>query len=152
MADHTVAKVAGSGGVPLRLSSEQAAQQDLGAVGVLPTMELSPRGVPVFYHPQGTRAAPTARELHGRQQEADREVNGGEREQGAREMLQDSVYVARNARLLQVACGSAALEHFQDRGLKSRRLEERASPGQRSTPDTDLEVRLSLVLRKRIPV
>lgn len=141
---HTFAKVAASGGVPLMLSSEQAAQQHLGAVGILPTMELSPRGVPVFYHPQGTRAAAASRDPHSGQQEAEGEVNGGEREHGAREMLQDSVYIARNARLLQAAGGAVAQEHTQDRSLKIRRLEERASPGQRSTPDTDLEVRLSL--------
>ncbi|XP_020334642.2 ataxin-1-like [Oncorhynchus kisutch] len=133
---HAFAKVGSSGGVPLMLTSEQAAQH----LGPLPAAELSPRGVPVFYHPQGTRAAPAPRDPYSGEQETDREVNGGEREQAAREMLQDSVYNARNARLLQAASASVALEHAQDRSLKSRRLDERASPGQRSTPDTDLEV------------
>uniref|UniRef100_A0A4W5QCE3 Ataxin 1 like n=1 Tax=Hucho hucho TaxID=62062 RepID=A0A4W5QCE3_9TELE len=128
---HAFAKVGSSGGVPLMLTSEQAAQHQQ-HLGPLPAAELSPRGVPVFYHPQGTRAAPAPRDPYSGEQETDRdrEVNGGEREQAAREMLQDSVYNARNA----------ALEHAQDRSLKSRRLDERSSPGQRSTPDTDLEV------------
>ncbi|KAK6294552.1 hypothetical protein J4Q44_G00353820 [Coregonus suidteri] len=138
---HAFAKVGSSGGVPLMLTSDQPAQHQQ-HLGVLPAAELSPRGVPVFYHPQGTRAVPAPRDPYSGEQETDRdrEVNGGEREQAAREMLQDSVYIARNARLLQAASASAALEHTQDRSLKSRRLDERASPGQRSTPDTDLEV------------
>uniref|UniRef100_A0A8C8HQE7 AXH domain-containing protein n=1 Tax=Oncorhynchus tshawytscha TaxID=74940 RepID=A0A8C8HQE7_ONCTS len=138
---HAFAKVGSSGGVPLMLTSEQAAQHQQ-HLGALPAAELSPRGVPVFYHSRGTRAAPAPWDPYSGEQETDgdREVNGGEREQAAREMLQDSVYNARNARLLQAASASAALEHAQDRSLKSRRLDERASPGQRSTPDTDLEV------------
>ncbi|XP_071761443.2 ataxin-1-like [Centroberyx gerrardi] len=138
VAAHTFAKVAASSGVPLMLPSEQAAQQHLGTVGVLPAAELSPRGMPVFYHPQGTRAAP--RDPHSVHQENEPEMNGGDKEQGAREMLPDSVYTARNARLLQAASSSVALEHTQERSLQSRRLEERSSPGQRSTPDSDLEV------------
>uniref|UniRef100_A0A4W5LPH1 Ataxin 1 like n=1 Tax=Hucho hucho TaxID=62062 RepID=A0A4W5LPH1_9TELE len=138
---HAFAKVGSSGGVPLMLTSDQAAQHQQ-HLGALPAAELSPRGVPVFYHPQGHRVAPAPWEPYSGEQETDRdrEVNGGEREQAAREMLQDSVYTARNARLLQAASASAALDHAQDRSLKSRRLDERASPGQRSTPDTDLEV------------
>lgn len=126
------------------LTSEQTVQH----LGSLPAAELSPRGVPVFYHSQGTRAAPAPWDPYSGEQETDRdrEVNGGEREQAAREMLQDSVYIARNARLLQVASASVALEQAQDRSLKSRRLDERASPGQRSTPDTDLEVRLEVLV------
>ncbi|XP_036819315.1 ataxin-1-like isoform X2 [Oncorhynchus mykiss] len=138
---HAFAKVGSSGGVPLMLTSEQAAQHQQ-HLGALPAAELSPRGVPVFYHSRGTRAAPAPWDPYSREQETDgdREVNGGEREQAAREMLQDSVYNARNPRLPQAASASVALEHAQDRSLKSRRLDERASPGQRSTPDTDLEV------------
>ena len=129
------------------LTSEQAAQHQQ-HLGALPAAELSPRGVPVFYHSRGTRAAPAPWDPYSREQETDgdREVNGGEREQAAREMLQDSVYNARNPRLPQAASASVALEHAQDRSLKSRRLDERASPGQRSTPDTDLEVRLEVLL------
>ncbi|KAL1007259.1 hypothetical protein UPYG_G00084210 [Umbra pygmaea] len=134
---HAFAKLGSSGGVPMMLTSEQVAQhQHLGTLSVLPGSELSPRGVPVFYHPQGTRVP------YSGQAEPDREVNGGEREHSAREMLQDMGYANRNARLLQAACTSSVSElvHTQERSLKSRRLEERASPGQRSTPDTDLEV------------
>ncbi len=141
VAAHTFAKVAASGGVPLMLPSEQAAQQHLGTVGVLPAAEVSSRGMPVFYHPQGARAATATRDPHSAQQENEPEMNGGDKEQGAREVVLDSPYTARNARLLQVASSSAAQEHSHDRGLQSRRLEERSSPGQRSTPDSDLEVR-----------
>lgn len=138
VAAHTFAKVAASSGVPLMLPSEQAAQQHLGTVGVLPATELSSRGMPVFYHPQGARAT---RECHSSQQENEPEMNGGDKEQGAREVVPDSAYTARNARLpLQGASSSAAQEHSQDKGLQNRRLEERSSPGQRSTPDSDLEV------------
>ncbi|KAM7424121.1 hypothetical protein PAMA_000458 [Pampus argenteus] len=140
VAAHTFAKVAASSGVPLMLPSEQAAQQHLGTIGVLPATELSSRGMPVFYHPQGTRPATTTRDPHSAQQENEPEINGGGKEQVAREVVADSAYAARNARLQQVAPSSAAKEHNLDRSLQSRRLEERSSPGQRSTPDSDLEV------------
>lgn len=137
VAAHTFAKVA----APLMMPSEQAAQQHLGTVGVLPATEVSSRGMSVFYHAQGTRAATATRDLHSAQQENEPEMNGGSKEQGAREVVLDSAYIARNARLLQVISSSAAQEHSQDRGPHNRRLEERSSPGQRSTPDSDLEVR-----------
>ncbi|XP_042273854.1 ataxin-1-like [Thunnus maccoyii] len=140
VAAHTFAKVAASSGVPLMLPSEQAAQQHLGTVGVLPATELSSRGMPVFYHPQGARAATATRDPHSAQQENEPEMNGGDKEQGSREVVPESAYTSRNARLQQVAPSSAAQEHNQDRSLQSRRLEERSSPGQRSTPDSDLEV------------
>ncbi|TMS13368.1 Ataxin-1-like [Larimichthys crocea] len=136
VAAHTFAKVA----APLMMPSEQAAQQHLGTVGVLPATEVSSRGMSVFYHTQGTRAATATRDLHSAQQENEPEMNGGSKEQGAREVVLDSAYIARNARLLQVISSSAAQEHSQDRGPHNRRLEERSSPGQRSTPDSDLEV------------
>lgn len=136
VAAHTFTKVAASGGVPLMLPSEQAGQQHLGTVGVLPTTELSSRGLPVFYHPQGPRAA--TRDAHSVQQENESEMNGADKEQGAREIVLDSAY--RNARLLQVASNFVAQDYSQDKGLLNRRLEERSSPGQRSTPDSDLEV------------
>ncbi|XP_076143410.1 ataxin-1-like [Alosa pseudoharengus] len=144
---HAYAKVAAAaGGVPLVLSSDQAAvvaaqQQQLGAVGVLSAAELSPRGVPVFYHPPRAQASREALEQErererDRERDRERELNGGEREQSAaaaRELLQDSAHAHRSARLLQ-----EAQQH--ERSLKNRRPDERASPGQRSTPDTDLEV------------
>ncbi|KAM3876648.1 ataxin-1-like [Diretmus argenteus] len=140
VAAHTFAKVAASSGVPLMLPNEQAAQQHLGTVGLLSAAELSPRGMPVFYHPQGTRAVTAHRDPHGGQQENEPEMNGGDKEQGPREMFSDSVYAARNARLLQAASSSVALEHTQNRSLQRSRLEDRSSPGQCSTPDSDLEV------------
>ncbi len=144
VAAHTFAKVAASSGVPLMLPSEQAAQQHIGTVGVLP--EVSSRGMPVFYHTQGARAATATRDPHSAQQENEPEMNGGDKEQGAREVVLDSAYVAKNARLQQVVSSSVVQEHSQDRGLQNRRLEERSSPGQRSTPDSDLEVRCSVSL------
>ncbi|XP_026176181.1 ataxin-1-like [Mastacembelus armatus] len=140
LAAHTFAKVAASGSVPLMLPSEQASQQHLGTVGVLPATELSSRGMPIFYEPQGTRAATATRDPHGARQESEAEMNGGDKEQGAREVVPDSAYTARNARLPQGSASSAAQEHSQDRSQQNRRLEERRSPGQRSTPDSDLEV------------
>ncbi|KAK3533403.1 hypothetical protein QTP70_019493 [Hemibagrus guttatus] len=134
---HAYAKVAAAGGVPLVLASEQAAassssssssqQQPLGAIGMIPTAER----VPVFYH---TSASDRATQPQSGSMEQDREVNGGDRENG-RECLQDVVFVVRNsaARPQQ----GTAME-LQDR--KICRQEGRASPGQRSTPDTDLEV------------
>lgn len=139
----TFAKVAAPSGIPLMLPSEHAAQQHLGTIGVLPATELSSRGMPVFYHPQGARAAAATatRDPHGAQQENEPEMNGGDKEQGAREVVPDLAYIARNARLQQVAPCPAAQDQSQDRGLQNRRQEERSSPGQRSTPDSDLEVR-----------
>ncbi|XP_047436577.1 ataxin-1-like [Mugil cephalus] len=135
---HTFAKVAASSGVPLMLPSEQAAQQHLGTVGVLPATELSSRGLPIFYHPTGTRAAPTTRDTS--QQESEPEMNGGDKEHGGRDVVPDSPYTAKNSRLSQVAPSFVAQEHNQDKVLQNRRLDERSSPGQRSTPDSDLEV------------
>ncbi|KAF3686425.1 Ataxin-1-like Brother of ataxin-1 [Channa argus] len=139
---HAFSKVAAPSGVPLMLPSEQAAQQHLGTVGLLPASELSSRGVPVFYPSQGARAASatTSRDHHGVQQENAPEMNGGDKEQGAREVVPDSAYTSRNARLSHVVPISASQDHSQDRGLQNRRLEERGSPGRRSTPDSDLEV------------
>lgn len=141
VAAHTFAKVAASSGVPLMLPSEQAAQQHLSTVGVLPAAEVSSRGMPVFYHAQGTRAATATRDPPSAHQENEPEMNGGDKEQGAREVVLDLAYIAKNARLLQVAPSSAAQEHSQDRGLQNRRLEGRSSPDRPSTPDSDLEVR-----------
>lgn len=122
-------------GVPLVLSSEQTATQvPLGTVGMLPAGELSPRAV-YFHHT--VRGVQPQRDLHCSSMEQEREVNGGDREHGGRESHQDAVYLARSARLLQ----ATAPEPQQDKSLKSRRPEGRMSPGQRSTPDTDLEVR-----------
>lgn len=137
----TFAKVAAPSGVPLILPSEHAAQQHRCTIEVLPATELSSRGMPIFYHPQGTRAATATRDPHSSQQENEPEMNGGDKEQGGREVAPDLVYTARNARLQQVAASQAAQDQSQDRGLQNRRLEERSSPGQRSTPDSDLEVR-----------
>lgn len=141
VAAHTFAKVAASSGIPLMLPSEQAAQQHLGTVGVLAAKDVSSRGMPVFYHAQGARAATATRDPHSAQQENEPEMNGGDKEQGTREVVLDSAYVAKNARLLQAASSSAAQELILDRGLQNRWLEERSSPGRPSTPDSDLEVR-----------
>ncbi|XP_026071743.1 ataxin-1-like [Carassius auratus] len=121
-------------GVPLVLNSNQTATQaQLGTVGMLPAGELSPRAV--YYHPT-IRGVQLQRDLHSSSMEQEREVNGGDREHGGRESHQDAVYSARSAQLLQ----ASAPEPQQDKSLKSRRPEGRMSPGQRSTPDTDLEV------------
>lgn len=131
---HAYAKVAATGGVPLVLASEQAvassssSQQPLGAIGMIPTAER----VPVFYH---TSASDRAVQHQSGSMEQDREVNGGDRENG-RENLQDMVYMVRNA--------AARLQQSTAMELQERRMcrqEGRVSPGQRSTPDTDLEVR-----------
>ncbi|XP_029000368.1 ataxin-1-like [Betta splendens] len=140
VAAHTFAKVAAPGGVSLMLPSEQAAQQHLSSIGVLPAAELSSRGMPLFYHPQGARPASATRDPHGAQQVNEAEMNGGDKDQGTREAVQDLAYTARNARLSQVAPSSTAHDHNQEQGLQNRRREERGSPGQRSTPDSDLEV------------
>ncbi|XP_061820047.1 ataxin-1-like [Nerophis lumbriciformis] len=135
VAAHTFPKVSAPGGVPLMLPSEQTTQQHLGAVGVLSASELSLRGMPVFYHPQGAaRAATTTttpcRDPHSGVQEKEPEMNGRDKDQAAREVAPD--YHGRNARLQQGAAISAAHESNQLRRL--------SSPGQRSTPDSDLEV------------
>uniref|UniRef100_A0A146ZIF4 Ataxin 1 like n=1 Tax=Fundulus heteroclitus TaxID=8078 RepID=A0A146ZIF4_FUNHE len=137
---HAFTKVAAPSGVPLMMPSEQAAQQHMGAIGVLPAPELGSRGLPVFYQPQGSRGASAAGDCHNPQQGSEAEVNGGDKEQAVREVLRDSAYASRNAHAQQVACGSAAQEHSHERVLQNRRLEGRSSPGQRSTPDSDLEV------------
>ncbi|XP_053722334.1 ataxin-1-like [Synchiropus splendidus] len=137
VAAHTFAKVTASSGVPLVLPSEQAAQQHIGSLGILPAAELGSRALSVYYHPQAARAAAATRELSSNQQENEAEMNGGDKEPGARDCIQD--YNARNARLHQIAVSSEAQEQKQDRGSQSRRL---GSPCPRSTSDTDLEVQL----------
>ncbi|GAA6077984.1 ataxin-1-like [Tachysurus ichikawai] len=135
---HTYAKVATAGGVPLVLASEQAAtsssssssssqQQTLGTIGMIPTADR----IPVFYH---TSASDRTVQHQSGSMEQDREVNGGDRENG-RDYMQDVVYVVRNA-AVRPQHGPAM--DLQDR--KICRQEGRASPGHRSTPDTDLEV------------
>lgn len=155
VAAHTFAKVAASSGIPLMLPSEQAAQQHLGTVGVLAAKDVSSRGMPVFYHAQGARAAIATRDPHSAQQENEPEMNGGDKEQGTREVVLDSAYIAKNTRLLQAASSLAAQELSQDRGLQNRWLEERSSPGRPSTPDSDLEVRhtdgLIMYINQSIP-
>lgn len=137
---HAYAKVAAAGGVPLVLASEHPAaasssssssssQQALGAIGMIPAAER----VPVFYY---TSASDRAAQPQSGPTEQGREVNGGDRSENGRESMQDVVYVARNAAARPAHGASAEL---QDR--KIYRQEGRASPGQRSTPDTDLEVR-----------
>jgi len=149
VAAHTFTKVAAPGGIPMMLTSEQAAaaQQHLGAMGVLPAAELGSRGLPVFYHSQG---AGVLRDPHVSQHETEAKMNGGERDRdqgaAAREAPPpDFVFSARSSRVLQVAPSSVVLEYSQDRGLKDRRVEERNSPAQRSTPDSDLEVSHSVL-------
>ncbi|XP_051993329.1 ataxin-1-like [Xyrauchen texanus] len=129
VSSHVYTKMAAPSRVPLVLPSEQAAAQpQLGTVGMLHSAEVSPRGV--FHHP-AIRGVQPQRDLHSSSLEQGREVNGGDREHGVREPHQDAV--SRNAWLLQG-------EPPQDNSLKGRRQEGRVSPGQRSTPDTDLEV------------
>lgn len=141
VAAHTFAKVTASGAMPLMLPSEQATQQHLGTVGVLPAKDVSSRGMSVFYHAQGARAATTNRDSHGAQHENEAEMNGGDKEQGMREAVLESGHIAKNTRLLQATSSSTAQEHSHDRSTLNRRLDERSSPGQPSTPDSDLEVR-----------
>lgn len=130
VAAHTFAKVGASAGtIPLMLPSEQAAQQHLGAVGVLSAKE----GLPVYYQAQGARVV---RDPHSGQQENEPEVNGGDKAQGTRELALDSAYVGKNVRQLQ-----ATQEHSQDRGPHNRWLDGRSSPERPGTPDSDLEVR-----------
>lgn len=123
------------------LPSEQATQQHLSAVGVLPAKDVSSRGMSVFYHAQGARAATTNRDSHGAQRENEPEMNGGDKEQGMREAVLESGHIAKNTRLLQATCSSMAQEHSHDRSTLNRRLDDRSSPGQPRTPDSDLEVR-----------
>nr|XP_057945510.1 ataxin-1-like [Doryrhamphus excisus] len=137
VAAHTFAKVSASSGVPLMLPSEQTTQQHLGTVGVLSAAELNSRGMPVFYHPQGsaratatTTTSSSSRDPHSNLLEKEREMNGRVKEQVAREVTPD--HPGRNARLQQGVAISAAHESNQKRRL--------SSPGQRSTPDSDLEV------------
>ncbi|XP_061610606.1 ataxin-1-like [Phyllopteryx taeniolatus] len=132
VAAHTFAKVSASSGVPLMLPSEQVAQQHLSTVGVMSATELSSRGMPLFYHPQGAARAPASRDTHSMHQEKEPEINGGDKGQGARELALDSSYPGRNARVQQVTAIPAAHEPNQKRRL--------SSPGHRSTPDSDLEV------------
>lgn len=137
VAAHSFAKVAASSGVPLILPSEQLTQQHLGSSGVPPAAEVNSRGMAIFYQPQGSRAASATGDGRSSQQETITEINGGGKEQGIREVGPDSAYASRNAHLSQVTAGSAP----QERVLQSRRPEGRNSPGQCSTPDSDLEVR-----------
>lgn len=136
---HTYTKVAAAGGVPLVLASEHSmaassssssssSQQPLGAIGMIPAAER----ISVFYH---TPASDRAVQPQSCSTEQDRDVNGGERENG-RESLQDIVYVARN-----LAARPQQGTTVEDQKLS--RQEGRASPGQRSTPDTDLEVKIN---------
>ncbi|KAJ8343737.1 hypothetical protein SKAU_G00310660 [Synaphobranchus kaupii] len=125
---HAFAKVA-----PLVLPPEQ----HLGPVGGMAAGEVSPRGVAAFYHHPGSRAAQVAPAVAYRDARGAQELNGGEEERGARELLQDSVYSARAA---WPAASSTTADSLQDRVLGARRYEDRGSPGRRSTPDTDLEV------------
>uniref|UniRef100_W5MA31 Ataxin 1 like n=1 Tax=Lepisosteus oculatus TaxID=7918 RepID=W5MA31_LEPOC len=141
-ATHAFTKVAPAAGVPVVLSSEQAAQQlqhqqHLGAVGGLPAAEVSPRGVPVFYH-HPVRAPPAPAAAY--RDSADKEVNGGDEEQGGRELLQEPVYSSRNMRVLHVVSTSALAGSPEQRPPVGAQQEEMSSPGHRSTPDTDLEV------------
>lgn len=140
VAAHTFAKVAASNALPVMLPSEQAAQQHHTAVGVLSAKDVNSRGMSVFYHSQGARAATAARDPQRAQHENEPEMNGGDKEQGTREVIPDSSHFTKNARLLQPASNLAVQEHNQDRSLQNRRLEERSSPGPPSTPDSDLEV------------
>lgn len=141
VAAHTFAKVTASGAMPLMLPSEQATQQHLSTVGVLPAKDVSSRGMSVFYHAQGGRAATTNRDSHGAQHENEPEMNGGDKEQGMRESVLESGHIAKSTRLLQATSSSKTQEHSHGRSTLNRRLDERSSPGQPSTPDSDLEVR-----------
>ncbi|KAJ8400486.1 hypothetical protein AAFF_G00396100 [Aldrovandia affinis] len=82
---HPFTKVAAAGSIPLVLSAEQAAQQHhLSALGGMPPGELSPRGVPVFYHHSSSRATPVPaavayRDARSTQQEREMELNGERR-------------------------------------------------------------------------
>ncbi|XP_072320776.1 ataxin-1-like [Eucyclogobius newberryi] len=131
VAAHSFAKVPASG-VPLMLSSEQASQQHIGSV--LTGAELGSRGVPVFYHPQGVRA-PTASSIH---LASDREMNGRDKFDGSRDVLTDVTHSVKN--LPHSTSSFSTQEDNQNKSLQMRRPEDRSSPCQRSTPDSDLEV------------
>lgn len=133
VAAHSFSKVPASG-VPLMLPSEQAPQQHLGPI--LPGAELGSRGVPVFYHPQGLRASTSS----GGNQTSEREINGGDKGHRSREALTDVAHSVKNVHLQQSTCSSSAHEHSQNKLPHLRQPEDRGSPSQRSTPDSDLEV------------
>ncbi|XP_048825513.1 LOW QUALITY PROTEIN: ataxin-1-like [Brienomyrus brachyistius] len=140
---HSFAKVPTPGGVPLMLPPEQTPQQHMGAVGGLPATDVGLRGVPVFYHPSGSRSAAAVVPLavaHGDSQERKKEVNGGEVGRGAREAVQDSSYSSKNSRIAHVTASPGAVDGLHSRNHASFRPEGRTSPAQSSTPDTDLEV------------
>lgn len=122
VAAHSFVKVPPSG-VPLMLPSEQAPQQHLGPI--LSGTELGSRGVPVFYHPPGLRVSSASGVHHT----SEREINGGDKGPRSREV-----------HLQRLASSSSAQEHSQNKPIQARRPEDRGSPSQRSTPDSDLEV------------
>ncbi|MGH0119648.1 UNVERIFIED_CONTAM: hypothetical protein FKN15_058099 [Acipenser sinensis] len=155
---HAFTKVATAAGLSVVLTSDHATQQHIGAVAGLSATEISPRGVPVYYHHASSRAPPTAvaapvyRDIlshHDQglvatsQLERGKVVNGGEEEQGGRELLQELLYSGRNMQVLHVVASTARGEGFVDGQHTTQRHpphEERLSPSHRSTPDTDLEV------------
>ncbi|KAK7913100.1 hypothetical protein WMY93_013311 [Mugilogobius chulae] len=130
VAAHSFAKVPASG-IPLMLPSEQAPQQHL-----LPGAELGSRGVPVFYHPQGVRAS-TASGIH---QTSEREINGTDKCHGSREVHTDVTHSVKNLHLPQSTSNFSTQQESQNKPFQARQLEDRCSPCQRSTPDSDLEV------------
>ncbi|RXM27253.1 Ataxin-1-like [Acipenser ruthenus] len=155
---HAFTKMATAAGLSVVLASDHATQQHIGAVAGLSATEISPRGVPVYYHHASSRAPPTAvaapvyRDVlshHDQglvatsQLERGKVVNGGEEEQGGRELLQELLYSGRNMQVLHVVASTAGGEGFVDGQHTTQRQpphEERPSPSHRSTPDTDLEV------------
>lgn len=128
---HNFAKVPAAG-VSLMLATEQAPQQHLGPI--LSGAELGSRGVPVFYHPQGVRAsgAPAVHET------GEREINGGDKSHRPRDVLADVGHAAKNVHLQ--TSSSSTQDHSQNNLFQARPPEDRGSPSQRSTPDSDLEV------------
>ncbi|CAL9701871.1 unnamed protein product [Knipowitschia caucasica] len=133
VAGHSFAKVPPSG-VPLLLPSEQAPQQHLGSV--LSGTELASHSAPVFYQPQGVRAS-TASSIH---QSSGREMNGRDNCHGSREALMDVTHSVKNVHLPQSTPNFSNQEDIQNKSLQMRHPEDRGSPCQRSTPDSDLEV------------
>ncbi|KAJ0002101.1 hypothetical protein NQD34_001897 [Periophthalmus magnuspinnatus] len=127
VAAHSFAKVPVTG-VPFMLPSEQGPQQHLGSG--LPGAELGSRGVPVFYHPHGVRASAAS----GIHQASEREMNGRDKCHGSREILTDVTHPVKNVHLPQSTSFSTQEE------TQTCRPEDRSSPCQRSTPDSDLEV------------
>ncbi|KAL4613558.1 ataxin-1-like [Arapaima gigas] len=126
---HTLAKAVPPGSVPLVMSPDQAAQPH------------------VFYHHPGSRTvaaaaasspAVTYGDSQGTLQERRKEVNGGEAGRGVKEQPQDSS--SRGARVLQIAQHCSTSDQLHARNHASFQTEGRGSPGQSSTPDTDLEV------------